>query len=281
MHRFKIGAITATVISDGPLSIGAPARTFNTTPKADLDRMLAAHSLPTDEIVLNQNALVLDSGGKRILIETGMSSVARTPAMGQLVTNMKAAGVDPTTISAVVVSHPHVDHIGGIMAADGTRNFPNAQIYLHEADFAYWTDDARLGTRSEGSALAARKNLIPNRDRIVFYADGEEFLPGVQAMHAPGHTVGHTVFMLTSGGHSMCHIGDLTHHVILAEKPRMEVAFDTDPKLGVETRLRMFDMLATDRIPAFSYHLSWPGLGHLTKQGDGFRYIAVPPEEAQ
>jgi glyoxylase-like metal-dependent hydrolase (beta-lactamase superfamily II) len=204
-----------------------------------------------------------------------MASVARTPAMGRLAGNMAAAGIDPATIDAVVVSHPHIDHIGGIMAADGSHNFPNAQIYLHAADLDFWLDDARLGTPAEGSALAARKNLIPNRDRIVFYADGEEFLPGVQAIHAPGHTVGHTVFMITSGRAALCHIGDLTHHLILVERPRMEIAFDTDPQQGAQSRLRMFDMLAATRISFMSYHLAWPGRGHLERRGEGFRYVAA------
>ena len=273
-HRFSIGDIAATVVADGPLSIGAPSRVFSTVPKAEIEAMLVSCGLPTGEIVIDQNALVLDSGGKRIVIETGMSSVARTPAMGRLGRNMAAAGIDPATVDAVVVSHPHIDHIGGIMAADGNRNFPNAQIYLHAADLDFWLDDARLGTPSEGSALAARKNLLPNRDRIACYADGEEFLPGVQAILAPGHTVGHTVFMITSGGHSLCHIGDLTHHLILVERPRMEIAFDTDPSEGARSRLRVFDMLATMRIPLMSYHLPWPGRGHLERRGEGFRYMA-------
>ena len=275
IHHFTIGDIAATAVPDGPLSIGPPARVFSTVPKAEIESLLMSHGLPTGEIVIDQNALVLHSGGKRIVIETGMASVARTPAMGRLAGNMAAAGIDPATIDAVVVSHPHIDHIGGIMAADGSRNFPNAQIYLHADDLAFWLDDARLGTPAEGSALAARKNLLPNRDRIVCYADGEEFLPGVQAIHAPGHTVGHTIFMITSGSASLCHIGDLTHHLILVERPHMEIAFDTDPQQGAASRMRVFDMLATMHIPLMSYHLRWPGLGHLERRGEGFRYVAA------
>jgi glyoxylase-like metal-dependent hydrolase (beta-lactamase superfamily II) len=91
----------------------------------------------------------------------------------------------------------------------------------------------------------ARKNLLPNRDKIVFIKDGQEFLPGIQAMAAPGHTVGHTVFMITSDGKSMAAIGDLTHHqILLVEKPRIEFAYDTDPKQSANTRVRVLDMLA-------------------------------------
>ena len=123
----------------------------------------------------------------------------------------------------------------------------------------------------------ARKNLIPNRDRLVFVKDGQEFLPGIQAISAPGHTVGHTIYMITSDGKSLAVIGDLTHHqVILLEKPRIEFAYDTDPKQSANTRVRVLDMLASNRIPLIAYHFPWPGMGHVSKQADGFRYFPTP-----
>jgi glyoxylase-like metal-dependent hydrolase (beta-lactamase superfamily II) len=134
-------------------------------------------------VVLDQNVLVINTGDKLALFETGMSSVKRNEDMGRLVANRKQSGIDPNDIDAVIPTHAHIDHIGGIMAADGSRNFPNAQIYISQADLEFWTDDKRLGTPAEGSALAARKNLIPNRDRIMFNKDGQEVLPGVQAAH--------------------------------------------------------------------------------------------------
>src|SRR5207245_8968867 len=121
---------------------------------------------------------------------------------GRRLANPKRPGSEPPRVHAVIPTHAHIDHIGGIMAADGSRNFPNAQIYISQADLEFWTDDKRLGTPAEGSALAARKNLIPNRDRIVFYKDGQEVLPGVQAMHTPGQTVGHTSLVVNSGGNA-------------------------------------------------------------------------------
>ena len=119
----------------------------------------------------------------------------------------------------------------------------------------------------------ARKNLTPVRDRIHFIKEGEEFLPGIQAIFAPGHTVGHTIFMINSGGKSLCYIGDLAHHpVLLLEKPLTEFMYDTDPKQSAQTRVKMLNMLAANRIPLLAYHFAWPGIGHVAKQGDGFRY---------
>jgi glyoxylase-like metal-dependent hydrolase (beta-lactamase superfamily II) len=275
-YRFRVGSIEATVISDGPMAIGAPAKTFIGPTSQELGQMMTDLFLPTDNVVLDQNALVINTGDKLALFETGMSSVKRSKDMGRLTQNLKAAGIDPKDIDFVIPTHTHIDHIGGILAEDGSQNFPNAQIFVSQADLEYWTDDARMGTPGEGSSLAAKKNLLPHRDRISFYRDGKEVIPGVQAMHTPGHTVGHTCFFVNSGGKTLYVAGDLVHHQIIVEKPRMEDFFDTDRKLGIETRLKTMDMLAGQRMLSIVYHLPWPGLGHFSKRGDGFHFEPEP-----
>ncbi len=276
-YRFKIGSIEATVVSDGPLPIGPASRTFRGPSEAELGKMFADHFLPTDNVVLDQNALVINTGDRLVLFDTGMSSVKRPNTQtGRLLTSLKQAGIDPGDIDAVVLTHPHIDHSGGMVADDGSRNFPNAQVYMTEVDFDFWMDDKRLGTPAEGSARTARKNLPAYRDRMIFIKDGQEILPGVQAMQTPGHTVGHTVYMITSGGKTICNIGDVAHHVILFEHPRIEVAFDTDSKQGAESRVKLFDLLTAQRIPLLVFHMPWPGLGQLAKHGDGFRYVPSP-----
>ena len=236
-YRFKIGTIEATVVSDGPLPIGPATRTFRGPSEAELGQLFAEHFLPTDNVVLDQNCLVINTGDQLVLFDTGMASVKRPGTQtGRLLTSLQQANIDPKDIDAVVLTHPHIDHSGGMVADDGSRNFPNAQVYMTQADFDFWMDDKRLGTAAEGSAVTARKNLPPYRDRIVFIKDGQEILPGVQAMQTPGHTVGHTVYMITSGGKTICNIGDVAHHVVLFERPRIEVAFDTEfeARRGVE-----------------------------------------------
>jgi glyoxylase-like metal-dependent hydrolase (beta-lactamase superfamily II) len=120
-------------------------------------------------------------------------------------------------------------------------------------------------------------NLLPVRDRLVYFKDGQEFLPGVQALAAPGHTVGHHIFMVTSEGKSFAFLGDLSHHaVLLLEEPRMEFSYDTDPKQAAESRVKMLDMLAANKTPVMSYHFAWPGYGHVAKTGEGFHYYPEP-----
>lgn len=112
---------------------------------------------------------------------------------------------------------------------------------------------------------------------MQFIKDGQEVVPGIQAMAAAGHTVGHTAFMITSQGQTLCNAGDIAHHPIISvETPRKAFAYDTDGKLAVASRLRLFDMLSAQRIPLITYHFPWPGVGHIGKHGDAYRYFPSP-----
>lgn len=160
------------------------------------------------------------------------------PHSGRLQTSLQAAGIDSGSIDAIVCSHHHPDHIGGICTNGGLPLFPNAQICLSENDFNFWTGEKPLGKHLDPSVEIACNNLLPVRERIVFFKDGQEFLPGVQAMFTPGQTKEHARFILTSGNQSMCLIGDLSHHpVLLLERPRSQFIDDLDPLQAAEARV--------------------------------------------
>ncbi len=278
-YRFDHGSMQATVISDGPIPLGDPSGAFLGASKEEISKLLTDNFLSPTNAVLEQNILVMNTGDKLLLVDTGMgSSTMFGPTTGKMLASLKAAGIDPKDIDGVLATHAHCDHVWGIMGDDGKPNFPNAQVYISQADFEFWTDEKKLSMKDpaymQPFVEGARKNLLPVRDRTVFIKDGQEFLPGIQAIATPGHTVGHMIFMITSDGKSLAAIGDLTHHqILLVEKPRFEFAYDTDPKQSANSRVRTLDMLASQKIPLIAYHFPWPGHGHVAKQGDGFRYF--------
>jgi glyoxylase-like metal-dependent hydrolase (beta-lactamase superfamily II) len=284
-HRFRIGAFEATIVSDGALPLGRPAPAFPASPPEEIEALMRAHFLPVNEATLEQNALILNTGRELILFDTGMGesmgpqSKMFGPTTGRLLRNMRAAGVEPEQIDLVCATHAHCDHVWGLVDERGRRVFPNAQLAISEADLKYWTDDGNKRGPEWVSVFieGAKKNLAAYRDRMVMVRDGQEVVPGVTAIATPGHTVGHYVYAITSGGTTLVNTGDLAHHhVLLLRRPLWEFAYDTDPRQSAQTRLRMLDRLATDRLAVLSYHFPWPGLGHVAKEGEGFAWHPAP-----
>jgi glyoxylase-like metal-dependent hydrolase (beta-lactamase superfamily II) len=279
-YRFDIGDFQATVVSDGPLPLGEPSGSFKGVTKEDVQKSLSDNFLSPDNVILEQNAMVLNTGSRLVLFDTGMGTSKLFGATtGRLQRSLQQAGIEMNDIDDIVCTHAHIDHIGGLADEGGWRHFRNATLHISKSDFDFWTDPSKLTGDLKAFVAHARQNLMPyaKARMIKFYEDGKDVVPGVQAMAAPGHTIGHTIFIIKSGKESLAFTGDTTHHhILLTEKPRTEFAYDSDPKMAVESRLKVLDMVASTKMPMLAYHFPWPGLGNLAKQGDGYRFIAQP-----
>ncbi|RPD44299.1 MBL fold metallo-hydrolase [Hymenobacter sediminis] len=274
-YPVAVGDVHGCILSDGPLDLGLPEKAFLGETKQHMEQALTSHFLPTDRIVVEQNVLFFSLGNTNVLVETGVGSFRGFgEGAGQLVDNLRAAGIEPARIDAILCSHPHPDHVGGLCKADGQPTFPNASIYLAEHDFAYWTDEALLDSWAAAAIRVARATLLPLRERLIFIQDGEEFLPGVKAHFTPGHTAEHICFEVSSGNDSLFLLGDVAHHAVMSlESPLLNFAADLAPSTAARTRTRVFSTLADERTRVLGYHFPWPGLGHLARQGEGFRLV--------
>jgi glyoxylase-like metal-dependent hydrolase (beta-lactamase superfamily II) len=270
-HRFRIGTMEATVVSDGPLTLPAAPQIFNGPDPDAITAALTEAALPTDRVLVEQNCLLLETGGKRVLFDNGLGTQKLYgPDSGQVLASLRQAGIEPASIDAMVLTHAHSDHCWGTMRDDGTPNFPNATLYMAQAELDFWTSNPP-SERLERSLAGVRKHILPLRDRIRFVRDGEAFLPGVQAWLTPGHTPGHTAYLFDGG---WCLTGDVAFHDPLSYRfPTAESAFDTDRGQGIATRRRVLDRLAADRLSVVGYHQPWPGLGRVERAGGSYRYV--------
>lgn len=279
-YPFHIGALPACVVSDGPLTLPPAPTIWTAVPQAAAEADLAAAFLPTDRTEVEQNALVLEVGGELILFDAGLGEARLYgPQSGRLTRSLHEAGIAPADIAAVVLTHAHSDHCWGLTTPDGTARFPNARIYMARGEFDFWAGEPQ-GERLARSVAGVKRHLLPLRDRIAFIQDGEEFLPGITALATPGHTPGHTSYMIASDGASLCVTADVVHHPVMSFRHVAAGAiFDADPAQAVRTRSDLLGRLADAGTEMIGYHLPWPGLGHVqreAKRGEGFRFLPSP-----
>ncbi|ADU13434.1 MBL fold metallo-hydrolase [Asticcacaulis excentricus] len=218
--------------------------------------VLKANNAPTDKITLSVDALLVKDEARLILIDTGVGGV--------LGDSLKKAGYGPADITDVLISHPHGDHIGGLVK-EGKPAFPNAKIRIAEADWAF------LKGQANQAALVAA--ITP---QVETFAPGAVITPHVKAVAIEGHTPGHSGYEIASGKDRLLAIGDAAHSSIISlAKPDWSIQFDTDKTEAKQSRRALLTELAKSNTLIFAPHFPYPGLGHVAASKDGFVFVPV------
>jgi glyoxylase-like metal-dependent hydrolase (beta-lactamase superfamily II) len=180
-----------------------------------------------------------------------------------------------------VISHFHADHINGLLMVDNKPAFPNAEILVPAAEWKFWTDEGELSRAPEGikGNFANTKRVFGALgNKVTQYEAGKEIAPSVTAIAAPGHTPGHTAFMISSGSASLLHSVDTVAGTgtLFIRNPDWQVFFDMDGGVAVQTRRKLLDQAAADKVLFASYHVPFPAVGYIEKDGNGFRFVPAP-----
>jgi glyoxylase-like metal-dependent hydrolase (beta-lactamase superfamily II) len=274
-QRFKVGDMIVTTLSDGYIEIGASVLAGVT--EEGLQKALQDAYLKPGAYIASINAFVVETGSNTYIIDSG-SGGSLGPTAGRLAATLGAAGYQPSAISALITTHLHPDHIGGSIM-DGKAVFDQAEFIVTEADRAFWTDAdkrAQAPEQMQGFFDLATNALKAYGDRLREISGETEVVPGITSAPLPGHTPGHTGYLLSSGNETMLIWADIVH-VAPAQLPDPDVTigFDVDPAQAAKTRKALLEQVVADRTLIAGAHLPFPGVGHIEKAGEGYRFVAA------
>jgi glyoxylase-like metal-dependent hydrolase (beta-lactamase superfamily II) len=276
-YSTQVGDITLSIIQEARVSLPANFYGGNISPTA-AEELLAANNQPAGEggvLTTTVNIALLQTGDRLALLDTGWGDFP-FPGVSEsgLISTLRRLGITPDQITDLVISHFHPDHVGGISNNAGEAIFPNAVVHMTDVEYNFISDPPAPIADLAGAAMGRIAPAMA-ADRFATYTVDAEVLPGVTAMHAPGHTPGQVAFRISSGDQQLIASSDVANHPLLAlANPNWHFGFDADPETAVTTRRALFGMLADDGLPVFAYHFPFPGIGYITRQGDGFAYDA-------
>jgi glyoxylase-like metal-dependent hydrolase (beta-lactamase superfamily II) len=273
-HR-RIGDIVVTAISDGYLD-----GNLDVMRNVDLDK---AHQILRDAFRparrTSVNTFLIHSKGRVAIVDTGSGNYLQ-PTAGFVQRNLAAAGIEAKSIDTVLLTHMHPDHSAGLTdMSNGQLLFPNAELVMHENELPYWFDDGAMAKADERSRklyfLAGREQVAPYKSRTRLFREGEVF-PGVTAVPSPGHTPGHTAYLVASSNDQLMIWGDTVHvPEVQTAFPAAGMAFDVDLAEAAASRRRMFDRVSADGVLIAGMHLHFPAFSRLARRGEGY---ALYPE---
>jgi glyoxylase-like metal-dependent hydrolase (beta-lactamase superfamily II) len=277
VHHSAVGDAVVTALNDG--MFGSAGDFFDYVTGVPRSELVALHGAAFRAVPprIAVNAFLVHVADRLVLVDSGCGSIFG-PELGLLPGNLAAAGVRPDDIDTILMTHLHPDHVGGLVDEAGNAVFRNAELVVHATEQAYWSDP-RVLAAAAGQARQwvelTLAGLAAYRERTRLVTAGE-VLPGISAVPAPGHTPGHTGWLLASGSETLLIWGDIVHlHGIQFRHPGAGLSsVDVDGAQAAATRLRIMDMAATDRLRVAGMHLDFPSFGHVVRSGDHYEFVA-------
>jgi glyoxylase-like metal-dependent hydrolase (beta-lactamase superfamily II) len=277
-YRMMLGDFEVTALLDGILDL-PPKNLLTNTTQAQVGKLLA-RSFQGDAVPTSVNAYLVNTGSKLVLIDAGAATLFG-PTLGQLLGNLKAAGYTPEQVDAVVITHMHGDHVGGLMAGSALA-FPNATVHADQHDADFWLSAANLEKAPKEmknfflGAQASIKPYIAAGKFKPFNGATAELVPGITAIATHGHTPGHAVYAVESKGQKLVLWGDLMHvAAVQFVQPSVTITFDSDSKAAAAQRKKAYADAAKGRYLIGSAHLPFPGLGHIRAEGKGYAFVPL------
>ncbi|MBY5364083.1 MBL fold metallo-hydrolase [Rhizobium leguminosarum] len=275
-YKYKVGDIEITAIYDGIWRKPHDPAFIKNASIEDTEEALSKAGLPTEFMPILLTVVVLKFGNRLIMMDAGSGVGQWQENATHLPANMAAAGIDYKKIDTIMISHFHPDHVWGLMEK-GTNNpvFPNAELIVNADEYNWWTAPGRVEKLAEGRKPAGKRiaEVFPKWKNWKLVADGAEVAPGVQLVAAPGHTPGHSTYLVASGSKQLLVSADIMYvPALLAPHPEWQGSYDQDGPTAIDTRRRLIDRVIADNIAICGSHFPFPGSGTFVKDGSAYGF---------
>ncbi len=273
IYQFEFGDCVVSTVLEGYLHRNDLYPFVATNAQAgEVENLARDYFLPFPAMEHNFVASIIRTPEKLIVIDPGFGAAAPAPTTGWFDEALADLGYAAGDVDIVLISHCHPDHIGNV-SHDGKLTFPNAEIVVGAAEFDYWKRGETISEMRKPTLALFQKVLLPFESEVRKIKPGDKITKGLTAIDAFGHSAGHLVFRLNSGGRKMLFLNDTTpHYVASFAHPEWHFAMDDDPDKAATTRRRILELAAEEKLPVIGFHIPFPALGFVERRDDGFEF---------